>query len=281
MKKLISILIIVTIILSISVTAAAATEEYPYMAESNEDLAFRDADGVFLKNLPGGQTFIVLGRDRRDPERVWVEWAGSEGSIIERGITPIDREVDLSNSNEAYLTGSLNLRNPETYEFITLLDSGTKVEVVGKDPYHPERTIVRTGDYEGSVLSSYVLKVAKADFILVEIENQKAYLYKGGDLVAFSDVVTGLLGSRDTPKGVFSIYNMMEKETLRGADYETPVNFWMPFYGGCGFHSAEWRWAFGGNIYTYDGSHGCVNCPYDFAKILYENSYIGMTVIVT
>ena len=95
MKKLISILIIVTIILSISVTAAAATEEYPYMAESNEDLAFRDADGVFLKNLPGGQTFIVLGRDRRDPERVWVEWAGSEGSIIERGITPIDREVDL------------------------------------------------------------------------------------------------------------------------------------------------------------------------------------------
>jgi lipoprotein-anchoring transpeptidase ErfK/SrfK len=74
---------------------------------------------------------------------------------------------------------------------------------------------------------------------------------------------------------------MMEKETLRGADYETPVNFWMPFYGGCGFHSAEWRWAFGGNIYTYDGSHGCVNCPYDFAKILYENSYIGMTVIVT
>lgn len=55
MKKLISILIIATIILSISVTAAAATEEYPYMAESNEDLAFRDADGVFLKIFQEGK----------------------------------------------------------------------------------------------------------------------------------------------------------------------------------------------------------------------------------
>ena len=111
MKKIISILIVVTIVLSMSVTAFAETEGYPYMAESNEDLAFRDADGVFLKNLPGGQTFVVLGRDNRDSERVWVEWAGCEGSIIERGITRIDREVNLSNSNEAYLTGSLNLRN--------------------------------------------------------------------------------------------------------------------------------------------------------------------------
>jgi Uncharacterized protein conserved in bacteria len=280
MKKIISILIVVTIVLSISVTAFAETEGYPYMAESNEDLAFRDADGVFLKNLPGGQTFVVLGRDNRDSERVWVEWAGCEGSIIERGITRIDREVNLSNSNEAYLTGSLNLRNPETYEFITLLSSGTRVEVVGKDPFHPERTVVRTDEYEGSVLSSYVMKTAYADFILVEIDNQKAYLYKGGELISCSDVVTGFLNWRDTPRGVFSIQDKMPSKTLVGEDYETPVNFWMPFCGGCGFHSAEWRWSFGGNIYTYDGSHGCVNCPYDFAKLLYENSYIGMTVIV-
>ena len=43
---------------------------------------------------------------------------------------------------------------------------------------------------------------------------------------------------------------------------------------------AKWRKKFGGNIYTYDGSHGCVNLPKDVAATIYANAYLGMPVIV-
>ena len=44
----------------------------------------------------------------------------------------------------------------------------------------------------------------------------------------------------------------------------------MPFNGGIGFHDASWRSKFGGTIYQYSGSHGCINLPVDKAKLLYE-----------
>ena len=73
----------------------------------------------------------------------------------------------------------------------------------------------------------------------------------------------------------------MEKNTvLRGADYASPVSFWMPFNGGVGFHDAPWRSSFGGTIYQYNGSHGCINMPYEKAKTLYNNISTGYYVVV-
>ena len=36
---------------------------------------------------------------------------------------------------------------------------------------------------------------------------------------------------------------------------------------------------FGGTIYQYSGSHGCINLPVDKAKLLYEKVYKGMPVL--
>ena len=58
--------------------------------------------------------------------------------------------------------------------------------------------------------------------------------------------------------------------TLRGEDYETFVNYWMPFDGGIGMHDATWRSKFGGDIYKTKGSHGCINLPLSVAKKIYE-----------
>ncbi len=62
-------------------------------------------------------------------------------------------------------------------------------------------------------------------------------------------------------------------QTLRGTkkadgtyEYETPVKYWMPFNGGVGFHDASWQTTFGGSSYQTNGSHGCVNMPYDVAE---------------
>ena len=53
-------------------------------------------------------------------------------------------------------------------------------------------------------------------------------------------------------------------------EYESHVNYWMPFNGGIGMHDASWRGSFGGSIYMYSGSHGCINMPSSKAAQLYE-----------
>ncbi|HJD30244.1 MAG TPA: L,D-transpeptidase, partial [Candidatus Blautia avicola] len=49
--------------------------------------------------------------------------------------------------------------------------------------------------------------------------------------------------------------------------------------GGIGFHDADWRWYFGGSIYLYNGSHGCINLPVSFAGEFYENLEAGCPII--
>ena len=82
-----------------------------------------------------------------------------------------------------------------------------------------------------------------------------------------------------TPPGLFSLTYKQKDAVLRGEGYASPVDFWMPFNGGIGFHDASWRNQFGGTIYKTNGSHGCINMPYNAAKTLYENVYAGMPVI--
>lgn len=118
------------------------------------------------------------------------------------------------------------------------------------------------------------------DYVEVDLTNQQVYAYIGGNLIVSAPCVSGLAGTgRETPSGIYQIYYKQSPAVLRGEGYASPVSFWMPFNGGIGLHDASWRSSFGGNIYTYDGSHGCINLPYDAAKTIYENAYSGMMVI--
>lgn len=119
------------------------------------------------------------------------------------------------------------------------------------------------------------------NYVEVDLTNQKLYLYKKGDLIMSSNIVSGSVSkSHMTPTGVYQVYSMEKNTVLRGADYASPVSFWMPFNGGVGFHDATWRSSFGGTIYQYNGSHGCINMPYEKAKTLYENINTGYYVVV-
>ena len=63
--------------------------------------------------------------------------------------------------------------------------------------------------------------------------------------------------------------------------YETLVKYWMRVtYSGVGFHDATWQSSFGGNVYTYRGSHGCINMSYSDAGKLYELIQVGDPVIM-
>ena len=77
--------------------------------------------------------------------------------------------------------------------------------------------------------------------------NQHLYLFWEGEIVLESDFVSGDMtkSGRMTPPGVFGLTYKTRNAVLRGEDYETPVNYWMPFNGNIGMHDATWRSSFG------------------------------------
>lgn len=118
-------------------------------------------------------------------------------------------------------------------------------------------------------------------YVEVDLTNQHMWFYKDGKLLTDSDLVSGNVAAyRHTPTGVFQIYSRTYGTNLVGADYCSWVNFWMPFMGGFGLHDAGWRNEFGGDIYLTDGSHGCVNLPYQAAKTIINNSRSGETRVI-
>lgn len=116
-------------------------------------------------------------------------------------------------------------------------------------------------------------------YIEVDLSYQHMYYYQYGALVFDSAFVSGdtRYEDRQTPSGVYKLYYKSSPAVLRGEqkedgtyEYETDVTYWMPFNGGIGFHDATWRDSFGGDIYTYNGSHGCINMPEEKAAVLYS-----------
>ena len=125
-------------------------------------------------------------------------------------------------------------------------------------------------------------------WVEVDLSNQKMYFVENGELLLESDVVTGhaKMADRATPPGIFKIsYKSLERDLVGynpdGTEsYRSHVHYWMPFNKNIGLHDATWRGSFGGDIYTWYGSHGCVNMPLAGAKELYQHVYKGMPVIV-
>ena len=125
-------------------------------------------------------------------------------------------------------------------------------------------------------------------YVEVDLTQQHLWYYKDGNLLMDSDFVSGTYYnySRRTPGGTYYLKYKQRDQVLRPApnpdgsyDYESPVDYWMPFNGGIGFHDADWRWYFGGSIYLYNGSHGCINLPVSFAGKFYENLEAGCPII--
>ena len=118
-------------------------------------------------------------------------------------------------------------------------------------------------------------------YIDVDIPNQLLIYYQQSEPVLVSEIVTGNESKGNgTPTGVYYIDTKIPGKYLVGPDWNVWVDRWMKFTGAVGIHDASWRSKFGGNIYQYNGSHGCVNIPHDVALSLYDMVDIGTMVVV-
>lgn len=135
--------------------------------------------------------------------------------------------------------------------------------------------------YDGKPFSEML-----TSYVEVDIARQHIWIYIDGTLYLDTDCVTGNVRDNcDTPTGIFLLLNKNEDAVLRGTNkdgstYSTPVEYWMRFYKGCGFHDAWWRSQFGGNIYQTNGSHGCINMPPEKAAQMYKIIDNTMPIII-
>jgi lipoprotein-anchoring transpeptidase ErfK/SrfK len=107
--------------------------------------------------------------------------------------------------------------------------------------------------------------------IVINIGEQRAYVYRGGQMVAAATVSTGKDG-KETPSGTFTI--LQKKVDHRSNLYDSAP---MPFmqrltWDGVAIHA--------GRNPGFPASHGCIRVPTAFAKKLYEVTTLGTEVTV-
>jgi hypothetical protein len=107
---------------------------------------------------------------------------------------------------------------------------------------------------------------------IVSIKTQQVTFYDADGWILRAPVSTGTTG-RETPAGVFAV---LEKDK----DHHSSLydDAWMPnmqrlTWNGIALH--------GGPLPGYAASHGCVRMPYGFAEKLFDETWIGMRVIIS
>lgn len=178
-------------------------------------------------------------------------------------VTALGIELTLDSPNYGWKTDT----EAETEELIRLIYQGSVTE---REPVYSVTAREKgSGDIGG-------------DYIEADLTHQHLYVYQDGQVVFETDFVSGktnIVPSRATPPGIFGLTYKTRNATLRGADYESFVNYWMPFYGNYGMHDATWRRDFGGTIFQDHGSHGCINLPLASAEVIYGYVSTGFPVI--
>ncbi len=143
------------------------------------------------------------------------------------------------------------------------------------------KSVTREPAFVSNYLYSENGSIVKDDYVDINISKQTVYVVINGKKVLETACVTGNESAgRGTPRGIYKIAYKTRNHTM--VKYNSFVYYWMPYdtrYG-IGLHDATWRSSFGGNIYQYDGSHACINLPYEKAKEIYDIVYAGIPVIV-
>ena len=115
----------------------------------------------------------------------------------------------------------------------------------------------------------------------VDLDNQQLTFIKNGTVLVKTDIVTGMVGYRRTPTGLYESHNRQRNCTLTGVDYEVFVKYWVSVIGDViGLHDASWRSVFGGDQYVYNGSHGCINIPEAAMAKIFDNIDDGTPVLI-
>lgn len=212
----------------------------------------------------------------------WMEEVNGSVSVNEAKLTAYVEQMD-----EKYSTYRKDEHFTTVDGYVLNLpkgDFGWKINVEEESKQLAEELLAGTQESREPVWYSRGVTFGESDigdfYVEVDITDQVVYVIEKGEVIFTTSCVTGSVAKHcDTPAGIHSVFYKARNAILRGPDYATPVKYWMPFNKGIGLHDASWRSRFGGTIYQYNGSHGCVNLPTSAAAKIYDYVYVGCPVI--
>lgn len=109
-------------------------------------------------------------------------------------------------------------------------------------------------------------------YLELSLERQHLWLYVDGVCVVDTPVTTGMdVPERATPTGLFYVMEILHDHTMYGSYGSAFVEYFIRVTSfGVGIHDASWRSVYGEDEYIANGSHGCINTPFDAEKQIVE-----------
>src|SRR5215831_18341382 len=106
---------------------------------------------------------------------------------------------------------------------------------------------------------------------IVSLQNQRITVYDARGWILRAPVSSGQKG-RETPAGIFSVIQKEEEHYSNLYDDAFMPHMQRITWSGIALH--------GGPLPGYPASHGCVRMPYEFAARLFDETRLGLRVIV-
>ncbi len=143
----------------------------------------------------------------------------------------------------------------------------------------PDFYLVEYGDSIGYVHKNDI-KIYQGKFVVVDLSDQKVYMYCNTDMVFEDNCTTG----KDSTKTRPGLFKVSERTNSRYFSEDAQARYmWARFDGGNGFHDAPWEDAknFGNDKFRKrSGSKGCVRLPDEAAIFLKDYIKEGTKVAV-
>lgn len=162
---------------------------------------------------------------------------------------------------------------------------GNKIDVAREEKWF--REFVNSGETRATRTPVYLHEAKykeKNDFgntyVEISLDEQHMWYYVDGKVFVETDITSGGPAVGGTYPRVCYIQNKIPKKWLNGPTWHVFVEYWMAIDGSIGIHDSSWREVYGGTEYKTNGSHGCINTPFEAMKKIYDNIEVGTPVIV-
>lgn len=239
-------------------------------------------------------TFRLAGKTHRVPQSQVASWLTTQNAKLT--LKPAKLTAYLTAFSHKYGTVFKNRRFKTTggamvvvpaglYGWsinISATTKGLKSQILKTMPH---QDLIKTPVIQGTGYHKNGTDIGRT-YVEVSKAKQHMWVYKNGEIVISTAVVTGKPVKGTTPSGVYLVWNKQRHATLRGRNdngskYASKVNYWLPVDDtGVGIHDSPWQPKYGGTWYLTHGSHGCVNTPPAVMAKVYATVSLNTPVII-
>ncbi len=263
-----------------------------FTSESQEVQTACDTLNKYIKTKV---TYLMNEKEVVDKELIsqWLTVDGKMNVMIKEGVVEewfkkLGEKYDTVGKTRQYTAPSGKAVTVSGGTYGWNLNEKKEAELL-KEYIKKGETVEREPEYYQAAASRSVQDFGNT-YVDIDLSMQHMWYVVNGEVVLDTDIVTGTpTPKRITPEGVYSVVEKEENKTLIGAivpetgkpEYKIPVRYWIRVtWDGIGIHDSTWRGSYGGSIFETDGSHGCINTPFNAVQSMYNSIAMGTPVVM-